>query len=148
MAQAAEQLVGRPMELGAFDGILAELEQGSAAAIELVGEPGIGKTRLLRELADRADARGHLVLSGSASELERDLPFWVFVDALDEYAEGLDPRRIEHLDEQTRAELAHVFPSLSPLGGGARSGSRTSGTAPTAPCASCWRCLRRHSRWS
>ncbi len=118
MAHAVEQLVGRPVELGAFDGILAELEQGTAAAIELVGEPGIGKTRLLRELADRADARGHLVLSGSASELERDLPFWVFVDALDEYAEGLDPRRIEHLDDQTRAELAHVFPSLSPLGGG------------------------------
>jgi DNA-binding NarL/FixJ family response regulator len=122
MAQAAEQLVGRPVELGTFDGTLAELEQGGSAAIELVGEPGIGKTRLLRELADRADARGHLVLSGSASELERDLPFWVFVDALDEYAEGLDPRRIEHLDDQTRTELAHVFPSLSPLGGGAAVG--------------------------
>jgi DNA-binding NarL/FixJ family response regulator len=122
MAQAAEQLVGRPTELGVFDGILAELEQGGSAAIELVGEPGIGKTRLLSELADRADARGDLVLSGSASELERDLPFWVFVDALDEYAEGLDPRRIAHLDDQTRAELAHVFPSLSALDGGAAVG--------------------------
>ena len=43
--------------------------------------------------ARRARRRARaLVLSGSASELERDLPFWVFVDALDEYAEGLDPR--------------------------------------------------------
>ena len=58
------------------------------------------------------------MLTGSASELERDLPFWVFVDALDEYAEGLDPRRLEQLDETARTELAHVFPSLSALGNG------------------------------
>ena len=83
-----------------------------------MGEPGIGKTRLLAELAARAEARGQLVLTGSASELERDLPFWVFVDALDEYAEGLDPRRLEQLDETARTELAHVFPSLSALGNG------------------------------
>ena len=92
---APTQLVGRPAELGTFDEVLAGLEDGHPAAIMLVGEPGIGKTRLLAELAARADARGHLVLSGSASELERDLPFWVFVDALDEYADGLDPERLE-----------------------------------------------------
>ena len=59
-------------------------------AVELVGEAGIGKTRLLRELAARAEQRGDLVLSGSASELERNLPFSVFVDALDEYVESLE----------------------------------------------------------
>jgi DNA-binding NarL/FixJ family response regulator len=113
MAQVAEPFVGRPTELGAFDTMLTELEDGRAAALQLVGEPGIGKTRLLAELSARADARGHLVLSGSASELERDLPFWVFVDAIDEYAEAIDPRRLERLDRQTLAELAHVFASLS-----------------------------------
>src|SRR5215213_8964420 len=122
MPHPAPRLVGRPVELGAFDQILVELEQGRSAAVELVGEAGIGKTRLLAELGRLADARGQLVLSGSASELERDLPFWVFVDALDEYAEGLDPRRLEHLDGQTRAELAHVFPSLSAPGGDAAVG--------------------------
>ena len=120
IVNTAEQLVGRPTELDAFDQLLADLEQGLAGAIELVGEPGIGKTRLLAELAERVDRRGQLVLTGSASELERDLPFWVFVDALDEYAEGLDPRRLGGLDGQARAELAHVFPSLVSLddGGG------------------------------
>ena len=120
IVNTAEQLVGRPTELDAFDQLLADLEQGLAGAIELVGEPGIGKTRLLAELAERVDRRGQLVLAGSASELERDLPFWVFVDALDEYAEGLDPRRLGGLDGQARAELAHVFPSLVSLddGGG------------------------------
>ncbi|HYT78758.1 MAG TPA: AAA family ATPase, partial [Actinomycetota bacterium] len=83
----------------------------------LEGEPGIGKTRLLRELAARAEARGHIVLSGSASELERDLPFSVFVDTLDEYVAGLEPRRLGVLDDQVQAELASVCPEGgSPVG--------------------------------
>ena len=86
--------------------------------IELVGEPGIGKTRLLSEFAADAELRGHLVLSGSASELERDLPFSVFVHALDEYVEGLDSDRLSTLDDDVQAELAHVLPSLSALAGG------------------------------
>ena len=113
MAQVAEHLIGRAGELDAFDQALSDLETGSSAAIELVGEPGIGKTRLLAELSARADARGALVLSGSASELERDLPFWPFVEALDEYVDGLEPRRLDALGEDVRRELANVLPSLS-----------------------------------
>src|SRR5918996_3238961 len=108
----AQHLVGRAAELTLFDRFIAELDGGFPVAIELVGEPGIGKTRLLAELAARADARGHLVLSGSASELERDLPYWVFVDALDDYLQGLEPDRLAALDGGIRTDLADVFPSL------------------------------------
>jgi DNA-binding CsgD family transcriptional regulator len=114
----AEHLVGRAAELTLFDRLIAELDGGSSAAVELIGEPGIGKTRLLAELAARADAHGSLVLSGSASELEQDLPFWVFVDAFDEYLQGLEPRLLDGLDNDVRTELATVFPSLSSLAGG------------------------------
>ncbi len=93
--------------------VLAELGRGRPAVIELAGEPGIGKTRLLRELAARAEASGQLVLAGSASELERIVPFSVFVDALDEYLAGLASARYMALDDDVQAELAHVFPSLS-----------------------------------
>ena len=110
-----EHLVGRAAELGSLERLLADLEGGRSATVQLVGEPGIGKTRLLAELAARADERGQLVLGGSASELERDLPFWVFVDALDEYVQGLEPRRLAPLAEDVRNELAQVFPSLSAL---------------------------------
>ncbi|MGZ4618949.1 MAG: ATP-binding protein, partial [Frankiaceae bacterium] len=110
--------VGRADALASLEQILDELDQGCPGAIEVAGEPGIGKTRLLRELAARAGERGHLVLSGAASEFENDLPFSVFVDALDEYVAGLEPGRLAVLDDAVQAELAHVFPSLSALAGG------------------------------
>jgi DNA-binding CsgD family transcriptional regulator len=114
MRVATAPLVGRAEEIALLDETLDDLTRGTWKAIELVGEPGIGKTRLLDELAARAGTREHLVLSGSASELERDLPFWVFVNALDDYVRGLDPRLLELLDLDVRAELGNVFPSLSP----------------------------------
>jgi ATP/maltotriose-dependent transcriptional regulator MalT len=111
-------LVGRADALNSLEQLLDALERGPPAAIELLGEPGIGKTRLLSELASRADSRGYLVLSGSASELERGLPFSVFVHALDEYVAGLDANDLAALDDDVQAELAHVFPSLSAFGTG------------------------------
>ena len=101
----------------------------------------MGKTRLLAELEQRADAQGRLVLTGSGSELERDLPFGVFVDALDEYLYGLEPRRLANLDETTRGELARIFPALE----GAAATTRA--TACTAPRACCWRNWPARSRW-
>ncbi len=110
--------MGRADELVSLERILGELDRGCPGVIEVAGEPGIGKTRLLRELAARAAARGHLVLSGAASEFEHDLPFSAFVDALDEYVAGLEPRRLAVLDGAVQAELAHIFPSLSALAAG------------------------------
>jgi predicted ATPase len=51
--------------------------------VVLTGEPGIGKSSLLRELGRAAEARGCLVLEGRATEMERELPFGLVVDALD-----------------------------------------------------------------
>ena len=115
-APSRDRLVGRAAELASLEQSLEALGGGGSGAVVLVGEPGIGKTRLLRELAARAERCGYLVLSGSASELERDLPFSVFVDALDEYVEGLQPSQLSRLDEDVQAELAHIFPSLLGLG--------------------------------
>lgn len=117
----SSQFVGRTVELDALDAALAALERGTPRAVEVVGPPGIGKSRLLAELGARADARGHIVLSGSGAELEQDLPYGVFVDALDEYVDALDPRRLERLDAATRSELGQMLPALA--GSGAEPGA-------------------------
>src|SRR3954447_7749826 len=119
---ATTHFVGRAFELSVLGAALDELDGRRAQAIEVVGAAGIGKTRLLAELVARADARGHIVVGGAGADLERDLPFWVFVDALDEYLAGVEPRRLANLEEDVRVELAQIFPSLGELGRGGSAG--------------------------
>src|ERR1044072_201830 len=100
----ADNLVGRRDELRRIDDALDVLATGRPSAIEIVGAAGIGKTRLLSEAARRADARGHIVLRGAAADLERDIAFWVFIDALDDYVESVEPRRLRYLPDDVRTE--------------------------------------------
>ncbi len=85
MALSHDHPVGREPELERLGEALDDLERGGHPCVAVEGEPGIGKTWLLSELRRRAEARGHVVLAGSAAEFERDLPFGVWVDALDAY---------------------------------------------------------------
>ena len=73
--EMVDRLVGRDAELQRLDHLLDGLGRRSAATLALVGEPGIGKSRLLAELARARTRRGLLVLSGRAAEFERELPF-------------------------------------------------------------------------
>jgi predicted ATPase len=112
MGTSAGPLLGRSAELSSIDAALDQLRERRPCVLAIVGEPGIGKTRLLSELAARADARGSIVLRGGASEFERELPFWIFVDALDAYAHALPPERLADLDNGSRTELGWVLPTM------------------------------------
>ena len=103
--------VGRRQELAAVAAALQGLGR-DARYVALSGEPGIGKTRLLEELSRRATDRGCTVLTGRGAELERDLPFGVWVDALDDHAAWLGSDRIERMLGDRVAELARVLPSI------------------------------------
>jgi DNA-binding CsgD family transcriptional regulator len=103
-------LVGRDGELRTFETSLDEMVGGSAVLLAVTGEPGIGKTTLLIELAERARARAHRVVWGRASEFEREVPLAPIVDAL----EGqLEPAVLTALSEPEAARLASVFPALA-----------------------------------
>src|SRR5215217_1525551 len=112
MSIANGSLLGRRAELAAVDAALDGLERRRGAVLAFSGEGGIGKTRLLDELAARAGERGALVLGGRASELERDLPFGVWEDALAEHAEFLGVDRLERLVGEQLPELAAVLPAV------------------------------------
>jgi len=107
--------VGRTRELAQLDAALDMLRAragGARPAIVVEGEPGVGKTHVLAELHARAERRGHLVLHGSAAEFERDLPFAVWVDALDPYVATQDLSGDPRWDAALVSELAEIFPSV------------------------------------
>ena len=61
---SARPIVGRESELEQLEAALDALANDESACVAVEGEPGIGKTRLLAELRDRAEERGYLVLVG------------------------------------------------------------------------------------
>ena len=98
-------LAGRAPELRACEHALQRLARGSSQVIEVTGDPGIGKTRLLAELARLARSHGVLVLDGRAQHGGERIPFYTLVDALDDPIAGLNHGA--DLDV-----LGSVFPSL------------------------------------
>jgi DNA-binding CsgD family transcriptional regulator/tetratricopeptide (TPR) repeat protein len=106
-------IVGRDTELGQLEQTLEALDRGSGAYVSVEGEPGIGKTRLLSELQARAEARGCVVLTGTAAEFERDVPFSVFVDALDAFVASHALGEESGWDPELARELERVLPSLA-----------------------------------
>jgi hypothetical protein len=118
MAEWAFALVGRRDELATLEHALTDIERGRARAVALRGEPGIGKSRPLAELADRARERRLQVLDGRAAELERDLTFALLVDALEQLVtdEAL-AEVVEDLEEGQLRDLAAVLPAVRRLVG-------------------------------
>ncbi|MBP2327214.1 DNA-binding CsgD family transcriptional regulator/tetratricopeptide (TPR) repeat protein [Kibdelosporangium banguiense] len=97
--------VGRRPQLDRMHMALTEVLTGEFRAVAVRGEPGIGKTSLLTELAGRAEGAGLVVLRGRATEFEQNIPFGVFIDAFEQF---------EHLAETHAldAELADVLSVL------------------------------------
>src|SRR6266571_3889678 len=73
-------LVGRQAELGAMTASLDRADQ-SGEMVFLVGEPGVGKSRLARELAALASSRGFTVAVGRAVQAASPVPLRPIVEA-------------------------------------------------------------------
>jgi DNA-binding CsgD family transcriptional regulator len=75
-------VVGRQAELEALDGALAAALRGAGRLVFVTGEPGIGKSRLARELASRARALGAMVITGRAVPSGSSTPYRPLTEAL------------------------------------------------------------------
>ncbi|MFF0387495.1 LuxR C-terminal-related transcriptional regulator [Kitasatospora sp. NPDC004615] len=71
-----DRLLGRRAELAALRRCVRQ-EPGAPRALVLLGEEGIGKSRLLRTAAEQAAQDGHLVLTAQGWEPEREVPYGV-----------------------------------------------------------------------
>ncbi|HWK27055.1 MAG TPA: AAA family ATPase [Solirubrobacter sp.] len=113
------ELVGRHRELEALARALADVRAGGRRTIGVLGEAGIGKTALLDALLEQAELARLIVLSGRAAEHERDVPFSLAIDALDDHVASMSASRVAAAGQ----ELGAVLPS---------SGIETDGTLTPA----------------
>lgn len=105
-------LIGRERELEALTGGLDDLDSHTGTTLLITGEAGVGKTRLLRALAEEAAARGIDVASGRAFPLESGIPYALVTDALLPVVRRLSSSEVASMARGAGAELAHLFPML------------------------------------
>ena len=104
-------LVGRAGAFRQLVGCFQQAQQGQPQAVLVVGEEGIGKTRLTSEFVAWAMAQGAEVLRGQAFEVGGRLPYQPLVEALRERLEAENAPE-DLLEDLWLAELARLLPEL------------------------------------
>ena len=106
----SSRLIGRLAELAELEAALADAADGRPSLACVAGDSGVGKSRLLAELEQRATESGALVLAGDCVDLgESELAYVPLVAALRPLARSGDPA----LTEPVRAAVAPLLPGLS-----------------------------------
>jgi DNA-binding SARP family transcriptional activator/tetratricopeptide (TPR) repeat protein len=104
-------LIGRAAAFRQLVGRYQQAQQGQPQAVLLVGEAGIGKTRLASEVVTWAAAQGAAVLRGQAFELGGRLPYQPLVEALRKWLEAENAPE-DLLEDLWLAELSRLLPEL------------------------------------
>ncbi len=104
-------LVGRQASFSQLVGSFQRARGGQPQAVLVMGEAGIGKTRLVREWVAWAAAQGALVLTGHAFEMGGRLPYQLLVDALRPRLEAENAPE-DLLEDLWLAELSRILPEL------------------------------------
>jgi len=104
-------LVGRAAAFSQLVGSFQQARGGQPQAVLLVGEAGIGKTRLAGEFVAWARAQGAEVLSGQAFEMGGRLPYHPLIEAVRPRLEAENAPE-DLLEDLWLAELSRILPEL------------------------------------
>jgi class 3 adenylate cyclase len=89
-ARGLTPFVGRQQELGALQQALAQASAGHGQVVALVGEAGVGKSRLVYECVHAHHTPGWLVLESASVSYGKATPYFPVIDLL---------RRYSHVEE-------------------------------------------------
>ncbi len=109
---AATPIVGRQEELALLRRWLADLDRRSGGMVTIVGEAGIGKTRLIAETLRTAADRGAFTLELRATLLDQGLPFAAVGEMLRPLLRSIPDHRLRQLPQFALAQIADLFPVL------------------------------------
>lgn len=105
-------LAGREQILALSIDALEGSSTGAGAVVLVSGELGVGKTRLVAEVAREAHRRGAVVLWGTSHEQEGPIPYGAFIEAVEGYLIGRSEREREDVAARY-PELGRVLPTLA-----------------------------------
>jgi len=110
-------LIGRDDDLAGLDEMLLEAAAGQPGIAVVAGEAGIGKSRLLAELIERADERGGRSLVGGCLDMAGGgIPFLPLLEALRGLNRSLSAERSAQLLGPARRDLAGLLPEFGDHG--------------------------------
>jgi DNA-binding CsgD family transcriptional regulator len=89
----ADVLVGRDSEMATLTGLMRQVARGRGSSVLIEGEPGIGKSALVRAAVAGAPEAGCQVFWGAGDELGQALPLLPFLDGLRVREASTNPRR-------------------------------------------------------
>jgi DNA-binding CsgD family transcriptional regulator len=108
-------LIGRDAQLESLRRLLAQARGGTGRVAAVVGEAGVGKSRLLRTMTEEGRAEGFFVLQGACFEAERSIPYAPLLDLVRLFASSAPPAIVRHVLAPAAGELISMFPELQPL---------------------------------
>ena len=114
-AKGGREYFGRAREMSRLQARFEEAVAGQGGVVLVAGEPGIGKSHALRQLADAARARAAVVLAGRCVEGEWAPPFLPFAEAIAGYGELVSPRQLQADLGLGGQALARIAPRLYEL---------------------------------
>jgi class 3 adenylate cyclase len=101
-ARGFSRFVGRRDELAALEAALAAALEGRGAVVGVVGEPGVGKSRLCHELVEGCRARGIAVFEGHGVSHGRRIPLLPILELI----RGSIGITEQHSEQATREKIA------------------------------------------
>jgi DNA-binding SARP family transcriptional activator/tetratricopeptide (TPR) repeat protein len=110
--RTTEDFVGRTAELEDLEIALEGAVMGRGSVCLIRGEPGIGKSRLADELAERARQVDAQVLWGRCWEAGGAPAYWPWVHSLREHVRGVAPDALRDQLASGGGEVAHLIPEL------------------------------------
>ena len=110
---APEQVfVGREAELGTLRNKLTSSLDGHGGLVLVGGEPGVGKTTLVKQLIQEAERRGALAIFGRCYESEGSVPYSPFIEMLEQAFTIIPPDIVREDMGEDAPEIARMVPEL------------------------------------
>lgn len=108
--EAARKMVGRAAEIARLKQAVASVRAGTGHVLQIEGEAGIGKSRLVAELIQQAQAVDLRLLLGAGQSIEQQTPYRAWRDVFSAY---FDLNPLSHLAEQ-QAQVQRMVQDIAP----------------------------------